>query len=51
MILTELYKRTVAEDTGRIGGWIYVMPNQAGSQHLARFRNLDTGEDEVKKWI
>jgi len=50
MILTELYKRTVAEDTGRIGGWIYVMPNQAGSQHLARFRNLDTGEDEVKKF-
>jgi hypothetical protein len=37
-----------AEGTGKIGGWIYVSPKVDGSEHYARFRNLDTNQDETK---
>lgn len=43
-----LAEQNVTEETTKIGGWIYVSPKGDGSEHYARFRNLNTNQNETK---
>ena len=47
--LRQQQSQSVAEgDAPKIGGWIYVSPRADGTEHYAKYRNLDTGQDETK---